>query len=98
MSITLTLPLELEQRIFHRAAETKKPVEEVTVGLIAQGLKYEQPMMTFDEILAPFRQEVVASGISDDELDALFLRAWREYAHHRQALPNHRGTAAIYSR
>ena len=83
MSITLTLPLELEQRIFHRAAETKKPVEEITVGLIAQGLKYEQPMMTFDEILAPFRQEVVASGISDDELDALFLRARREYAHHR---------------
>ncbi|NOT59349.1 MAG: hypothetical protein HOP19_03890 [Acidobacteria bacterium] len=88
MSITLTLPLELEQRIFHRAAETKKPVEEVTVGLIAQGLKYEQPheqpMMTFDEILAPFRQEVAACGISDDELDALFLRARRDYARENQ--------------
>lgn len=84
MSITLTLPLELEQRILGRAAETKKPVEEITIGLITKGLKEEQPMMTFDEILAPFRQEVAASGMSDDELDALFLRARRDYARENQ--------------
>ena len=69
MSITLTLPLELEQRILGRAAETKKPVEEVAIGLIAQGLEAEKPMLTIDEILAPFRQEVAASGIADEALD-----------------------------
>jgi hypothetical protein len=84
MSITLTLPLELEQRILGRAAETKKPVEEVTIGLIAQGFKAEKPVLTFDEILAPFRQEVAASGITDDELDALFLQARRDYAREHQ--------------
>ena len=88
MSITLTLPLELEQRILGRAAVTKKPVEEVTIGLITQGFAAEQPTMTptmtFDEILAPFRQEVAASGITDDELDALFLQARRDYAREHQ--------------
>ena len=72
MSITLTLPLELEQRILGRAAVTKKPVEEVTIGLIAQGFAAEQPTltptMTFDEILAPFRQEAAANGITDEKL------------------------------
>ena len=82
MSITLTLPLELEQRILGRAAVTKKPVEEVAIGLITQGFAAEQP--TFDEILAPFRQEVAASGITDDELDSLFLQARRDYAREHQ--------------
>jgi hypothetical protein len=34
--------------------------------------------MSFDEILKPFRNEVEASGISDDDLDSLFLQARRE--------------------
>jgi hypothetical protein len=33
---------------------------------------------TFDEILAPFRDAVERSGISDEELDALFSEARRE--------------------
>ena len=84
MSITLTLPLELEQRILRRAAEKKQPVEEIAIGLIAQGFQYEQPPQTFDEILAPFRQEVAASGITDGALDALFLQARRDYAREHQ--------------
>lgn len=33
---------------------------------------------TFDEILTPFRQAVEKSGVSDDELDALFTEARKE--------------------
>ena len=42
MSITLTLPVDVENRIRRQATEAKKPVEEVALGLIVQGL-YPQP-------------------------------------------------------
>jgi hypothetical protein len=38
MSITITLPIEVENRIRRQATETKKPMEEVALGLIVQGL------------------------------------------------------------
>jgi len=84
MSITLTLPLELERRILGRAAETKLPVEDVTIELITRGFEAEKPMLTFEEILAPFRQEVAASGMAAEALDALFLQARRDYAREHQ--------------
>ena len=62
-----------------RAKAAGKPVEEVTIALIAEGLQPQQPKLTFDEILAPFRKEVADSGITDEELDALFLQARRDY-------------------
>lgn len=34
---------------------------------------------TFDEILAPIRREVEESGITDEELDELFMQARRDY-------------------
>ena len=80
MSITITLPAELEQQILGRAAETRKPVEEIAIGLMVEGLRPQQPKLTFDEILAPFRKEVAESGIGDEELDELFLKARRDYA------------------
>lgn len=84
MSITITISTELEPLILGRAKATGKPVEEVTLGLIAQALQPPQPTLTFDEILAPFRKEVAASGITDEELDALFLQARRDYAQEKQ--------------
>ena len=38
MSITLTLPVEVEKRIRLQATEARKPIEEVALGLIVQGL------------------------------------------------------------
>lgn len=75
MSITITIPAELEPLILGRARATGKPIEEITVELIAQGLQPKQPKLTFDEILAPFRKEVAESGTTDEELDALFAQA-----------------------
>ena len=80
MNITITIPGELEPLILGRAKAAGKPVVEVTVALIAEGLQPQQPKLTFDEILAPFRQEVADSGLTDEELDALFLQAHRDYA------------------
>ncbi|HEX9000979.1 MAG TPA: hypothetical protein VGB07_13830 [Blastocatellia bacterium] len=84
MSITITIPAELEILILGKAKAAGKPVEEVTVGLIAQGLQQQPPALTFDEILAPFRKEVAESGITDEELDALFMQARRDYARENQ--------------
>jgi len=39
---------------------------------------------TFDEILAPFRQAVENSGVSDDELDSLFTEARKDVSKARQ--------------
>ena len=39
---------------------------------------------SFDEVLKPFRDEVEASGITDDELDDLFLSARREIRSERK--------------
>ena len=80
INITITIPGELEPLILGRAKAAGKPVEEVTIALIAEGLQPQQPKLTFDEILAPFRQEVAESGMTDEELAALFLQARRDYA------------------
>ncbi|MGH9842330.1 MAG: hypothetical protein ACREEM_26580 [Blastocatellia bacterium] len=84
MSITITIPAELEPLILGRAQATGKPIEEVTIGLIAQSLQPRQLALTFDEILAPFRKEVAESGITDKELDGLFMQARRDYARENQ--------------
>ncbi len=84
MSITITIPAELEPLILRQAKATGKPIEEVTVELIAQGLQPHPAALTFDEILAPFRKEVAESGITDEELDALVLQARRDYARENQ--------------
>ncbi|MEK7831314.1 MAG: hypothetical protein AAB401_09535 [Acidobacteriota bacterium] len=84
MSITITIPAELESLILGRAKASGKPVEEVTLGLITQSLQPQRPTLTFDEILAPFRKEVAESGITDEELDALFMQARRDYARENQ--------------
>ena len=81
MSITITIPAELEPLILRRAKVSGKPIEEITIALIAEGLRPQQPTLTFDEILAPFRKEVAHSGMTDEELNSLFLQARRDYAH-----------------
>lgn len=42
MSITITLPADIEQQILGKAAESKKPIEEITINLIVQGLQRQQ--------------------------------------------------------
>jgi len=60
-----------------KAQKFGKTVEEYTRDLIEQDVSSNE--MTFDEILAPIRAEVEASGITDEELDELFMQARRDY-------------------
>ncbi len=63
-----------------KAKESGKSVEEYTRDLIEEEVTARES--TFDEILAPVRKQVEESGVSDEELDELFMRArkdhWRE--------------------
>jgi hypothetical protein len=49
MSITITLPAELEQQILGRASESKQPVEEIAIGLIVQGLRRKKKDSFLDD-------------------------------------------------
>jgi plasmid stability protein len=79
MSLTITLPPDVERALRNRAADDGRDAAELAGELLGRALRGPP---TFDEILAPFRREVAASGATDAELDALFheLRdeAWRQ--------------------
>ena len=75
MTLTLTLTPEIERKLLERATQTGREVTVVAQELIERGLATSP---TIDEILAPFRREVAASGLSDEELDTLFQEAREE--------------------
>jgi hypothetical protein len=75
MTLTLELEPEVESSLAERARADGCDVEEYVRKLIDDDLVRGT---TFDEILAPFRQAVEASGISDSELDLIFTEARRE--------------------
>lgn len=60
------IPKELEGQF--AAKLLGKTVDEYVQQLIVEDLKKPRPIA---EILAPFREEVEKSGITDDELDAM---------------------------
>src|SRR4051812_4575597 len=69
MTITIHLSPEVERQLRERAARVGRDVETVAHDLLQRGISTEP---TLDEILAPFRRQVAASGLSDAELDAFF--------------------------
>lgn len=79
MTITLTLPPDLERRLRARAARTGQDAASLAGELLERALANGP---TFDDILAPLRAQVAAAGSTDAELDALFEQArdevWRE--------------------
>ncbi len=75
MTLTLNLPPETEARLQARAAAQGQDVSAYLQQLIEKDL---QTQPTLDEVLAPFQAEVEQSGMSDEELDALFREAIRE--------------------
>lgn len=75
MTVTLELEPEVESRLKERAKADGCDVPDYVKKLIRRDVNRKR---TFDEILAPFREAVENSGISDDELDALFTEARKE--------------------
>ena len=70
------LPADTMQALVDRARQAGTTPEEIARRLIEEGLSPKD--LSFDEILAPFRRQVEQSGVTDDELDALFTRARKE--------------------
>ena len=76
------LGFETLKTLAEKAHETGKTAEEYARALIEQGLAPRE--LTFDEILAPIRRQVAESGITDEELDELFMQARRDYFREQQ--------------
>ena len=72
MTITLTLPPDMERQLVELAAKHGQDVQTYACELIRRGVTRAP---TFDEILQPFRQQVAASGLSDEALTNLFESA-----------------------
>jgi hypothetical protein len=75
MTVTLELGPEVESLLEKRARSEGCDVKGYVEKLVEREVHRER---TFDEILAPFRDAVERSRISDEELDALFSEARSE--------------------
>lgn len=75
MTVTLELEPEVESRLAEKAKNNGFDVNAYVKKLIEKDVNREP---TIDEILAPFRKSVEESGMTDDELDALFTEARKE--------------------
>jgi predicted DNA-binding protein len=79
MDLVITLPADLEKKLRQHAADLGKDAS--TFAREALEEKLREPR-TIDEILAPFRKQVVQRGMSDQEMDEFYegLRdeAWQE--------------------
>lgn len=75
MTLTFDLEPEMTSLLEKRARSDGCDIEGYVKKLIEEDVSRKR---TFDEILAPFRQAVERSGISDDDLDSLFTEARKE--------------------
>jgi hypothetical protein len=84
MTVTLELEPEIESLLEKRARAEGCDIKGYVEKLVERDVNRAP---TFDEILAPFRDAVERSGISDEELDALFTEARREVSKERRERP-----------
>ena len=69
--IEIPVSEELLELIDHRARNAGLPRAEYIRAVLLKDAKGER---SIDDILAPFRDQVAASGANDDELDSLFTQ------------------------
>jgi hypothetical protein len=89
MTITISLPPEIEESVKSQASKEGKPLEDYVESLVEEGSKRRERIdllaeKSFDEILAPFRRNVEDSGMIDEVLDALFTEARKEASRARK--------------
>ncbi len=89
MTITISLPPEVEEAVKSQANKEGKPLEDYVESLVEEGSRRRHRIdllaeKSFDEILAPFRRNVEESGLSDEALDALFTEARKEASRARK--------------
>jgi hypothetical protein len=89
MTITISLPPEIEESVKSQASKAGKPLADYVESLVEEGSRRRDRIdllaeKSFDEILAPFRRNVEESGLSDEALDALFTEARKEASRARK--------------
>jgi predicted transcriptional regulator len=67
MSLTVTLPSDLEAQVQQAAAKNGRDVEQYVLDAIKRAVL--KPSL--DEILAPVREQFAASGMTEEEFDQL---------------------------
>jgi len=91
MTITIDLKPEIEMSVTEQAAEEGLPIAEYVESVVKKAVLKRRGVKqlsekSFDDILKPFRDEVEASGMTDEELEDLFQTARREVAKTRRNL------------
>lgn len=66
MSITITIPAELEPLMLRQATVSGKPVEDYALDLLKKGVEVADPW----ELFADVREQVKAAGTTEAELEA----------------------------
>jgi len=89
MTITISLPPEIEESVKSQANKEGKPLADYVESLVEEGSRRRERIdllaeKSFDEILAPFRQSVDDSGMTEEALDALFTEARKEASRSRK--------------
>ncbi|HWL93076.1 MAG TPA: hypothetical protein VNT79_06050 [Phycisphaerae bacterium] len=65
MTLTISITPEVEEKLRERAVALGRDISQYAADLIRQGVSAP----TFDEILAPVRQDFVDSGMTSNEID-----------------------------
>jgi hypothetical protein len=81
MTVALELEPEVESVLEKRARAEGCDVKAYVEKLVERDVNRAP---TFDEILAPFRDAVERSGISDEDLDTLLTEARREVSREKR--------------
>jgi hypothetical protein len=81
MNLTISLSPDQEQQHIERAVQSGKDPVDYVRDLIDRTIQGP----TLDEVLAPFRRQVEASGMSDDSLGAFFEEVREEVWQVKQA-------------
>lgn len=74
MTLTITLPQELEEKVAKRAAEKGLPIEEYA----RQVLEKDVELVMLRELFAPVRAQIEATGTTDEDLDKFISEAVSE--------------------
>ena len=72
MDVTISITPEIAPAVRRAASERGKDVASFIEELVTETFSGPGRPRTLDEILAPFRAQVEASGISDEELASFF--------------------------
>ncbi len=90
MTVTLELEPEVELTATEQAEAEGLPLAKYVESVVREAVFKRRRVerlseRSFDEILKPFRDEVEASGMNDDELNNLFRKARREASQTRRS-------------